>query len=110
MPPSNDDKYDPKLFCCGGCGWAVGEVYRERRITQLRVYRNSREFVSKMGVLDVDVLNFILFAKSFVMVKVHDGVVICEHCGASNTWYANQYAIAEMLQRRRNLPKEVVET
>lgn len=88
--------YEPKLFCCNVCGWILGESYREPsiRITQLRVYRNARA-----PELGAD-LRPLAVAVKFVALKVNDGAVLCEHCGGETSWYANQTAISEMLERK----------
>jgi len=85
----------PRLFICI-CGWILGESYRRtnRRVTQLRVYRQPR--AKEDGA---DRRNIPAFQK-FVMADVNDGFVLCGHCGARVGWYANQGAISEMLERR----------
>jgi hypothetical protein len=38
--------------------------------------------------------------KVYVAVQVNDGQIICGNCGSINGWYANQTAIAEIIERR----------
>ena len=91
--------YEPRLFRCRACGWTVGESYREpeKRITQLRVYRQAIH--KEIGV------DFrpIAFAAKYSVIQANDCVVMCDHCGAGTPWLANQTAIEEMLQRRLKL-------
>ena len=89
--------YEPKTFRCTHCGWALGESYREdgRHITQLRIYRHASVLAQMVPEQPA-----ILFAA----VQVNDATVICDHCGAMTSWYANQTAIAEMLERRSSQP------
>jgi hypothetical protein len=105
---TQDAGYRPCLFSCNVCGWLLGESYRETnsRITQLRTYRHPR---TKEQGFD---LRPLAIKDKFSMLKVNDGAVLCEHCGGETSWFANQNAVAEMLERRsaRRKVKDVVHT
>jgi hypothetical protein len=92
LPPAD---YDPKPFFCR-CGWILGESYRElnQRITQLRIYRCAR--APECGLDLNDTPKHVKFS----VTRLNDGAVICGHCGSEESWYANQSAIAEMLERK----------
>jgi hypothetical protein len=89
---------DPKPFKCRNCGWVLGYSYREpgKHITQLSILRHPYEQV--VGVTPVTSASrpAVLFAAE----HVNDCAVLCEHCGASTGWYANQNAIEAMIERK----------
>jgi hypothetical protein len=89
--PTDPADYDPKPFLCQVCEWVLGESYREpnQRITQLRVYRIARS----------EKLHY-PYHTAFAVAQMNDGAVVCSHCGNKQSWYANQTAIAEMLERK----------
>lgn len=82
-----------RLFICSNCQYVLGDIYRVNHVTQLRVYRHAA-----MGtpVPPADLPDH----KQYAVVQCKDAVVICDHCGGGESWYANQTAIAEMLKRR----------
>jgi len=91
---------DPKQkqFPCRECGWILGESYREegKRITQLRIFRitkNPNRVEPRRPPLPTAIV--------YAAIQVNDCVVMCGHCGANVSWYANQTAIEDMLSRRR---------
>lgn len=95
--------YIPRAFCCKKCGWILGESYREEnsRITQLRVYRFPRH--PREG------LNRQQYSKPFMQfaaMQVNDAQIPCS-CGEVNGWYANQNAIAEMIERKHGREETV---
>lgn len=104
------DDYEPKPFKCKGCGWILGESYREqgKRITQLRVYRYPSgpdwKLLNPQLITSAPVL-----AVLFVAVQVNDCAVLCENCGEATTWYANQTAIDDILSRRRKQKEKTYE-
>lgn len=104
MPQKLDETYEPKPFMCKGCGWTLGESYRDigKRVTQLRVYRVARP--SEIGAD----LRQMAFAAKYSITHGNDCGVMCEHCGAETGWYANQTAIEEMLERKSKRIQEVL--
>jgi hypothetical protein len=96
--PTDPADYDPKPFLCQVCEWVLGESYREpnQRITQLRVYRVTRPPDWPLLISITDWPD----NKIYSVTQMNDGTVICCHCGNKQNWYANQTAIAEMLERR----------
>lgn len=94
--------FDPKPFPCKECGWILGESYREngKHSTQLRIFRitkNPNKFEPKRPPLPTAVL--------FAAIQVNDGVVMCGHCGAKISWYANQTALDDIVSRSRSSRK-----
>jgi hypothetical protein len=92
--PKDDDNYVPKPYSCR-CGAILGEIYREKnkRVTQLRIYRHTR--TQSMGLADKKLLpEKYIFAGNAIV-----GKVFCEHCGADNDWNASQAALDEMLSK-----------
>lgn len=97
---------DPKPFPCKECGWLLGESYREdgKRITQLRIFRITKD-PKPVEPKGLPVPTAILYAA----IGVNDCVVVCGHCGAKLSWYANQTAIEDMLSRKNNRKKKRVD-
>jgi len=95
---------EPSPFVCKVCGMILGEIYRTQneRITRLRQYRHPRP-----PGLGLDMTEKALHVK-FCSVDVNDGGLYCEHCGAVNTWYANQNVVEEMLKRKNMRIKQRV--
>lgn len=85
--------YQPRAFLCIKCGFVLGESYREpeSRITQLRIYRHPRDKWDR-PIVNVTIL--------YAATQVNDCKVFCEHCHAETSWFANQTAIQEMLERK----------
>lgn len=90
----------PRVFVCKVCGWILGESYRDqaRRITQLRIFRHPCEIGTPPMPVHAHLLRPQLI---YAAVQVNDCTVLCEHCGAEVSWYANQNAIEIMIERRR---------
>ncbi len=98
----------PKIFQCNVCGWILGESYREpgKRITQLRIFRHPQAQVEPALIARPALPS--RPAVMFVAMQVNDCAVLCEHCGAETSWFANQNAI-EMMIERKNIRKVVLD-
>ena len=88
------ETYIPSPFICSGCNWILGESYRDQnsRVTQLRVFRVARI----QGHPELAEPTH----EKFSTINLNDGTVVCSHCGNEQTWFANQTAMADMLQRK----------
>jgi len=97
-------KYEHRLFHCKICKWILGEIVFEKgqRITQLRVYRHARTIEDGIDLRDIP------SAAKYAVIRVNDGAVMCEHCGADDGWYANRTAIEQMRKRKSAGRMEVV--
>lgn len=71
---------------------------------QLRIFRITKD-PNQVEPKGLPVPNAILYSA----ISVNDGVVLCGHCGAKVSWYANQTAIEDMLSRRNNRKKKSVD-
>jgi hypothetical protein len=100
------DDPDPRPFKCRNCGWVLGYSYREKgkHITHLSILRHPYEQV--VGVAPVPVTS--RPAVYFAAIQVNDSAVLCEHCGASTGWFANQNVIEMMIERRSKRAQEAV--
>ncbi len=90
----------PKIFQCKVCTWVLGYSYRDpgKRITQLRILRHPYEQIVDF----VPAANPRRPALVYAAMQVNDCVILCEHCGAEVGWYANQGAIEQIIERRKN--------
>lgn len=97
----------PRVFTCKVCGWILGESYRDqaKRITQLRIFRHSCEVGTPAMSVHAHLRRPELI---YAAVQVNDCTVLCEHCGAQVSWYANQSAIEMMIERKAKRVQEVV--
>lgn len=89
------DEYEPRPFKCDRCGWILGESYREQneRVTRLRLYVVSRP--PESGLLgSTEPIHY------SVMGQNDASGIVCRNCFHLQSWYANQSAIKELLERR----------
>ena len=105
MPTSDPS---PRNFKCKNCGWILGESYREqgKHITHLRIFRHPQAQVEP--ALMVAPALQIQPATMFAAIQVNDCTVLCEHCGGSTGWFANQTAIEMMIERKSKRVQEAV--
>ena len=91
---------DPRKFQCKVCGWVLGESYREqgKRITQLRIFRHPHAQMDPALIVTPAIPG--RPAAMFAAIQVNDCTVLCEHCGGSTGWFANQTAIEMMIERK----------
>lgn len=106
--PASDPNPVPRPFPCKVCGWILGESYREKgkRITQLRIFRHPQAQVDPVLVVTSALAS--RPQAIFAAIQVNDCSVICEHCGAEISWFANQNAIEMMIERKVKRVQEVI--
>lgn len=97
-------KNEPRLFKCKVCGWILGEIVLEKgsRIVDLRVYRHPRSVEDGIDLRDIHI------SIKYSVMRVKDGAVMCEHCGADDGWYANRTAIENMRRRKSSRRMDIV--